>query len=134
MARVARFLEGVNKIMESIRASTREISEDLGMRFDDPLADVRILAGDDCQNSEFSNAKVAITFDGAGYDLLSYNADLEWAAELESAAQEFGFDATKARLADSKTPTTRDKLEALAESCGLHMEDYASWAVTFYPK
>jgi len=134
MPQVAKFLKGVNKILDGIRDGSRKVCEEHDLKWDDPLADVRILAGDDCKRSEFQGAEVAITFDGAGYEYLSMNAEEDWACELASAAEEFGVDLETVRKADAKQETHRERLDKLADACGLQMEDYASWAICFYKK
>lgn len=133
MAKVKAFLKGLNEVLDGLRAAHREAMEGTSFADEDCLADTRVLsAKDELARMGFDGAKVALTYDGAGYDYLSHNADANYDCLLADAAEEFGFDLAKARENEAKRKGPRERMRELAEACGLFMEDYSSWAVCFY--
>lgn len=64
----------IAKVMEDIRSADRQICEEAGVTYRDPLADCQILVK--------LEEKVTLTFDGAGYDYFSceawHNYDGRW--------------------------------------------------------
>jgi hypothetical protein len=77
----------------------------------DTFADTKILTGDDVHTYLDSTALVAMTYDGAGYDFLSY----------EGEAVYMGCNAL------------RDMIAEAAHGHGFYMEDQNNWAAAFWP-
>jgi hypothetical protein len=98
------------KIQEILDASQVEWEEALGKP--DPLyADTVILQGDEVQRILETDAPVALTYDGAGYDELSYQGEL-------------------ASLGGGET---RDAIFNAAAELGYMTEDQNTWSMTFWP-
>lgn len=98
------------RIKQLLDAAQAEWDEAIG-RSDPIYRDVHIRVGPEVPEYIDSNAPVAITYDGAGYDMLSYEGEMEY-------------------MGGSKL--RQDVMNAAAKM-GYLAEDYSSWAMTFWP-
>lgn len=98
--------QGIRNLIVSWTESDREFCEKIGVRFIDSFADTRVLTGDNIAHS----ADVVLTYDGAGYDFLSYYGE----------GPMMGLD------------KYRDALISLATQNGYMVEDHNSWSMGFY--
>ena len=112
--------EALERHLDDLRAKEKAMCEELELKYRDPLADTVVRADADC---------IKLVFDGAGYDYFSYNADENYDCLLADAAEEFGFDLSKAR---KNRTSPRDKLDELAKEHGFLMEDINSYSLGFY--
>jgi len=117
------FAEKILEILDAHRADEKRFDEscgNVGPALPDPLADVTVhLGGVDVVyttdggrkiHTTKTTAAVSMTFDGAGYDLLSASGEYE----------AFG------------GSTLRAKILTLAEENGYRVEDETNWAMGFY--
>lgn len=94
------------------------------MGSDRPMfADTQVLTGDDVVRILDTTAPVALVYDGAGYDYLSY----ERPTYHDLAGDEFGDLA-----AEREGEGVRDRIMQAAERLGYHAEDHSTWAMTFW--
>jgi len=101
----------VRKIQALIDAAQAEWDEVMGRPDPTAYADVEIYTGAQAKRMVDSNAPVVLTYDGAGFDVLSYQGEME-------------------AMGGSKL---RDDIRNAAAEMGYMTEDIASWAMGFYP-
>lgn len=100
----------LEKWLDDYRVSYRQFDEDYGFSSNsDPLADVAIWPSEKTKSSIFEADAVALVYEGAGYDDLSYESEMH-------------------QIADKN----RSQLSTIAKKYGYYMEDYSSWASLFY--
>ncbi|MDB4278632.1 hypothetical protein N9917_03440 [Deltaproteobacteria bacterium] len=101
-------VKGIEKLLEEIRNILAD-DPDLGPGgkwYRDPVADVAIHSGK--ATERYGGGAVVLTYDGAGYDYFSPNADYH------------------------VSDRWRDKLDVIAKRLGYHSEDANSWSMAFY--
>jgi hypothetical protein len=99
------------KIQQLIDAAQAEWDDVMGEPDPTAYADVRILTGTQAKQMADSNAPVVITYDGAGYDMLSNQGEMEYMGGSQ----------------------LRTDIRNAAAEMGYMTEDLASWAMGFYP-
>lgn len=120
-AKAKKLKEALERHLADLRAKDKAMCEELDLPYSDSFADTVVRAEDGC---------IKLVFDGAGYDYFSYNADENYDCLLADAAEEFGFDLSKAK---ANKPDHRGALEELAKEHGFLVEDINSYSLGFYP-
>jgi len=91
-------INAINVFLESIKKDYLKAFEGMKIKIGDPLADVRLITGDDLKKYDVAESVVALlTYDGAGYDFFSYLGDIpslyhENEAKLSEIAEKYGFE------------------------------------------
>jgi hypothetical protein len=107
LKRAEKLVAAIQAYIDKLREEDRKVCEEAEIRFSDPFADTVVKTVD--KESDFHPAEVVLTYDGAGYDYLSLNADYPTVADKH-----------------------REAIRVIAKKKKYHMEDYASWATCFY--
>lgn len=107
LKRAEKLVKAIQAYIDKLREADRKMCEEIDIRFSDPFADTVVKTVD--KDSDFHPAEVVLTYDGAGYDHLSINADYPSVADKN-----------------------KEAIRTIAEKHKYFMEDYASWATCFY--
>jgi len=101
----------IKRLLDAAQAQWDEVMEMEGLGGGGEFDDVRILVGQEAKRELAAGADIVMTYDGAGYDQLSYQSDME-------------------HMGGSKIRA--DIINAAAQM-GYTTEDLASYAMGFYP-